>query len=144
MDWNIVPRRKKGERLSKRNVEYLSHISFSSSFLKGFVESGTINFPDLDKNYEYTYKKLQENINLRSLLTLSLNAHNVVENDTFKKYLEYYGSPLYTDEIISAAFDGQSFENNRGDMNFEVFGNTGSKGMIFESISISSDWRLVS
>ena len=95
-----------------------------------FVESGTVNFPDLpgSVNYEYTYSKLQENINLRTLLTLSMNAHNFIENDTFQKYLDYYGSALYTDEITSAAFDGSQTGFDNAIMNFAIFGNKGNKG----------------
>ena len=98
----------------------------------GFVESGTVEFPDLKRSYDYTYNKLEENINLRTLLTLSLQAQNFVENDTFSKYREYFVSPLYSDEITTAAFNNRTTGTKRGEMDFSLFNGKGNAGTWFD------------
>ena len=99
--------------------------------MKGFVESGSITFPDLNKNYAYTYNRDEENINIRTLLTMGLEAQNFVENDTrtFNKYKEYYNSQLYADVIVTSALNGKSSGSSRGNMDFSIFGDVGRKGM---------------
>jgi hypothetical protein len=51
--------------------------------VQGFVESGTLNFPDLDGSYKYSYSIADETINLRTFLELSLSTKDLfVEEDT--------------------------------------------------------------
>ena len=111
-----------------------------------FVESGVLNFPDLDgnNNYEYSYNKMTENINTRTLISLSLNPQNFEDNPTFVKYKDYYGSPLYMDEIITAAFNGRSMATtSQGSMDFSVFGDSGNTEVVEMSITFLTIWMTV-
>mmetsp|Transcript_103894 Transcript_103894/g.155565 ORF Transcript_103894/g.155565 Transcript_103894/m.155565 type:complete len:562 (+) Transcript_103894:116-1801(+) len=110
-----------------------------------FVESGTMNFPDLGKSYTYEYEMLTENINLLSFLTLALDAKNLQDSGTFFKYKTYFGSDEYLDEITTAAFNGRAtqFSEPRGVMDFSLFGNEGNREVIDLTIVLMTVWMTV-
>jgi hypothetical protein len=106
--------------------------ALTDTFTNGCFESfGDITFPDLQLNYSYSYDPTRENDNMRTLFNLNLQAKKWSGTKTFFKFMEYYGSDEYLDEIITAAFNYRETAGLlRGSMDFSVFKKKGEKGTL--------------
>jgi hypothetical protein len=94
---------------------FFSHLELllPPSLSSGFAPGGAIKINN-GANIAYTYVVLTDNLNSRTLQSLSTTSAAQQTNGTgkyysyYQKYVDYYGDTSYSDRIALAAFESRS------------------------------------
>jgi hypothetical protein len=100
----------------------------------GFVSFDAINDGiNETQEYQYYYSVLKENLNDRTIESMSENAFYKMKPcnkceyyKDFQRFVEYYGEPAYADKWIKAAFEGKFVSFKHGVWDFSHY-NLGSR-----------------
>lgn len=100
------------------------------------IDSGFLAVPEFQLSLPYTYEPENDNFSFRAFEGFSIYAKNFMAEcegncpyAEFQKFTNYYDVPDYGDELISAAFSGESTLMLNGNMDFGLFGDAARAGM---------------
>mmetsp|Transcript_4401 Transcript_4401/g.6581 ORF Transcript_4401/g.6581 Transcript_4401/m.6581 type:complete len:551 (-) Transcript_4401:62-1714(-) len=116
----------------QENYSFCQVGALTDTFTNGCFESfGNVAFTDLQSIYSYEYDPTTQNDNIYTLRGLNLQAKKWSDTETFFKFMEYYGSEEFLDEIITAAFQFRETEGlKNGNMNFTIYEQKGNREIV--------------